>query len=336
MKSEWRHVFIVGSPRSGTSWLQMMLASHPDVVSSVETTMYSAYISPCFSAWRREQEAIETRRWVKGLPHLMSKQQFKTALNPLLMTAYEAIAAKRPTARTILEKAPENIFQISIIREFIPTARFVHIIRDGRDVVCSMRNVKRRVGHQTQDIERGARLWRQSIEAARSALSNDPEYIEVRYETLLADPCSEMHNVFEFCALPITSGQIAAICDQHTFEKMSHDLPTADPDKSVKGNAGNYHKGCAGTWESEMSDMDRHCFCLEAGELLNGLGYADKDWLAQYELRPGSRPTQRALRFLTARLYFLAGLMLGSATANRLLIQHQSTRASRKLEDRMQ
>jgi hypothetical protein len=305
---EKRFVFIIGSPRSGTSWLQTMLASHPKVVSTVETTMYSAYLSPLLKAYQAEKDNINKGRWTKGLPHLINESDFHSFLIGLLDKAYDTILAQKPEADYVLDKAPENTFFIDTICHFIPKAKLIHIIRDGRDVVCSMRNVKRKVGHQTENITKGAALWKRSVETARSFGATSDNYIEINYEDLLSNGESELNRVFEFCDINITDSDCTDLIETFSFKNMRKHRPTPDP--NVKANRGHYHKGKPGTWTEELSEKDLMDFCEVAGNLLVGLGYADTKWIFNHRISEISRRSVPS--WIKARLYYLSSAFLGA------------------------
>lgn len=289
--TEKEFLFVIGSPRSGTSWLHQMLASHPLVVSTVETTMYAKYLAPAMNAWSREKANIDSGRWCKGIPHLLTESEFEKCFHPLLEKCYAAMCAKKPAATHILEKAPENSLHVGLIRRFLPRAKFIHIIRDGRDVVCSMRNVKQRVGHQTEDIGEGSATWVRFVSAARESLEHDPACMEVRYEELLAHGASLLKGIFEFCGVDADDEQVRQILANHNFEKMKTERPTADPDKRIKGSEGHYYRGKVGTWKEELSDEELRVFATVGGEMLVSLGYADRQWMEEWT-KPASGATQ--------------------------------------------
>ena len=83
------------------------------------------------------------------------------------------------------------------IQRVLPEARFVHIIRDGRDV--SLSHLRMNWGPET--YEESARLWRNRIRKARKMAPTIDHYMEVRFEDLVADTEGVLRRVCEFIEL---------------------------------------------------------------------------------------------------------------------------------------
>ena len=140
-------VFIVGSARSGTTLLQSMLASHPEVFSFPETHFFRGTISKfSFLRWfkfygKKDREFIRqfidrvergnlvdkippatfsTAEWIKGLLNLLDS------------------LSQNSTGKIWVEKTPMHLYFASLIEEVRPETKFIHIIRDGTDVVASL------------------------------------------------------------------------------------------------------------------------------------------------------------------------------------------------------
>ena len=83
-----------------------------------------------------------------------------------------------------------------------PEARFIHVVRDGRDVVCSMRQHPDRRWvdgawvkvHRPLSLEQYAERWVADTEAG-VAHRGDPRYLEVRYEDLVQDPLAVLRGL---------------------------------------------------------------------------------------------------------------------------------------------
>jgi hypothetical protein len=163
----------------------------------------------------------------------------------------------------------------------LPEARFIHLIRDGRDVAISRR--KRGMGAD-KPLADTARRWRRRIENARKqARRLRGRYLELRYEDLVADPEPHLRAACELVELPwdasmLTyyersgerlgelSGGLEARGSREARsgeERMASHALTAKPPTDER----------AGTWRTEMSSAERAEFEAEAGDLLGELGY---------------------------------------------------------------
>jgi len=152
------------------------------------------------------------------------------------------------------EKTPRNILALQWIRKRWPNARFIHVVRDGRDVVCSlMEHPKWRINEKTQKLERtGARQnprlcidrWVTEVPMGLKFRS-DPLYFEVRYEELVLEPRRIMGELLHFLDLewdervleheqikrnplldPQSSDGISKPIYQHSIARWGHELPT--------------------------------------------------------------------------------------------------------------
>lgn len=269
-------LFIIGSPRSGTTWLQIMLSAHPSVCTTVELTLYSRYTAPWIEAWREEAASIAQGRWIQGLPFLWTENDLYQFLREFAARVYQRALETEPQATHILDKHPGYSKHVDAIQRIWPEARFIHMIRDGRDVAVSMVAARQRIGFGTKTIEDSARAWKKHVLEAREARQYKARYLEVKYEDLLREGTKTLRSVFEFCNVSVTSHQVARILYDHRFERMKAKRQGAA--EGVKTNKAHYRKGQAGTWRKEMSAMERYIFHRVAGDLLCELGYAGDNW----------------------------------------------------------
>ncbi len=136
-------IFIVGAPRSGTSLLRNLLYSHPRLFFRSETqfipAFYRVYGNP-----RSGSEALKLAkkivklewiaRWEEDIDiYEMAKQgTFAGLVDNMFMQL-----ALREGKKTWGDKTPHYVLDIHTLREIFPAAKFIHIIRDGRDVCLS-------------------------------------------------------------------------------------------------------------------------------------------------------------------------------------------------------
>ena len=166
------------------------------------------------------------------------------------------------------------------IGELLDEARFVHLIRDGRDVALSRRARGMGAG---KPMAKTAELWRRRIEGARTAARALPgRYLELRYEDLVADPepalrrvCEQVELDYDPAMLTYHAGadeRLAELGDLAPVESRAarpgaeraaaHALTTRPPSGAR-----------VGTWRTEMSPADAEAFEAVAGDLLRDLGY---------------------------------------------------------------
>ncbi|PWJ43300.1 sulfotransferase family protein [Sediminitomix flava] len=207
--------FIVGSPRSGTTLLQSLLASHSQVTSFPETHFFYHLIGTYYK--RKEiigvgtagcplelQEYLETRGKQRILEERFKSRRYKKAISDF---SYVLDQLTLEDGKSIwLEKTPMHLYYIPVIKKYIPTAKFIHIIRDGKDVVASVKmNTEKYALHWggERSLQSCLDRWLYDIELSESYLE-EKDHIFIKYEDLVARPniiikkiCSFMNLSFE-------------------------------------------------------------------------------------------------------------------------------------------
>lgn len=275
---EKQFLFVIGSPRSGTSWLQLMLGAHPMVCTTAELRIFNAYFAKWIRAWEEEASIIDQGRWVQGLPLIMKEEEFYAYLARFLEDVYTRVLATRPQATHVLDKHPGYTAYTELINRFLPGAKFIHVIRDGRDVVASMLAAKKQLGFGSGTVMEAAAEWVKHVQLARLASRYEGRYIEVRYEDLIAAGESEMERVFDFCNLAASRLQVKTIVEDHHIEKTRESRKS--PVEGVQVPVGFYRKGKVGSWREDLTVEQRYLMNRVAGELLSDLGYAQPGWWA--------------------------------------------------------
>ena len=200
--SQERHVIIGGTPRSGTTLVRRTLDRHPDLCCGPETSI----LLP--GGLRIDQVATAYKWPASELRELMASSASQGAFVDAFARRYRE-RRRRPRWA---EKTPLNVLCFEWVLERFPQARLVHVVRDGRDVVCSMRQHPDRrwvdgvevKELRPQPVEDYMRRWVRDTEAG-IALRGDARYIEIRYEELVEDPeriLSEMLGALDEPWLP--------------------------------------------------------------------------------------------------------------------------------------
>jgi len=174
-------VFIVGAPRSGTTWLQAVLSNHPSFASPPETEVFLAL------------GELERRHQVKnrgtGLTWAITAAALDEWSAGLWQRVRTDVLAAAPEATRVLEKSPEHARHLPLIRRLVPGARFVLLVRNPIDVVRSTVEAGRGWGSDwaSPEVEVAARRYRSTMEMALDTV-DDGDTLVVRYEDLLAGP----------------------------------------------------------------------------------------------------------------------------------------------------
>lgn len=299
-------VFVIGSPRSGTTWVQHMLGSHELICAPQETGLFESYLGPWRATWAA-QLAEATRPDVRrrGLPSVLTTEAFSALLRRTAVDIYGRALQVKPSARILLDKEPSNTYQTEVIAAVFPEARLIHVLRDGRDVASSLLAARSGWGRDwaPTTVARAAETWRDHVARARAARCLGLPYLEVRYEDLLERPVDSLVEVLSFLDIAIDGAAARAITQEFSFDRMrqgdgssasgiawtgelSRRGPMSEPE-------GFYRRGANGAWRDEWSLVDQGQFDRVAGQLLVELGYAaDREWwqrsLAARLLRPGA------------------------------------------------
>lgn len=291
---ETRVVYLIGSSRSGTTWLQRMLGAHPEVASPQETDLFSRYIVSMLSTWQSQlpdDESVWRSRRYKGLPGIITREQFLSSLQDWVGEIYRSVLSNKASAEVLLEKNPEYSLYIDDILQLVPNASFIHLIRDGRDVSASLTRVASAWGDwwAPRETANAARRWRQYVEASRRASSAPGGYLEVRYEALAGSSgACTLNNVFTFCGVKAGEDNCYRL-----LQRYRPGAPMNTTGGIVWGGEvlrrlggepaepeGFVGDGSPGSWRTRFGAADRRVFDRVAGDLLLELGYEpNHEWV---------------------------------------------------------
>ena len=175
-------VFVVGAPRSGTTWLHAVLSTHPSFASPLETNLFGLVA-------RVEREYLLGRSDGFGPSWVIGDAAFDAWCAQLWQIARSGLLASTPRATRVLEKTPDHVLQIDLIRRLVGRARFVHVVRHPVDVVRSTLEASQSwaSGWAPGTVEAATQFWIDRVRAGLAAGRTDDTLV-VRYEDLLAGP----------------------------------------------------------------------------------------------------------------------------------------------------
>ncbi len=282
--------FFVGCPRSGTTLVRAIFNSHPDLAIPDETHFFSDMVSQQ-KKYSPNGEFVPDlfladlfgHPWFHRLG-LTAREVRSEILKEPPSSYSEAVRAvfasyaKHLGKSRYADKTPRNLDRLKALAETFPEARFVHIIRDGRNVALSLLDMP----WGPNDIVEAARIWKSRVRRGRKAGHSlgSFRYQEVRYETLLDDPERTIESLCEFIDLPFDSGMLRYLDSVH---------PIIAPNPETRGSVALPLTKGLRDWRSQMSPRNLAKFEVIAGDLLRSLGYEE----GSTPMSPGARLTNR-------------------------------------------
>jgi len=269
-----RMIFVVGARRSGTNWLQRLLAAHPDAIAvPSETYLFSMGIEPLRE--RLHQGAARSSR--TGFVY-MDRDAMIDTLRGVCDAVFDGLLrALDPSAVKLIERTPDHVRHLGLIGELYPDAPIVHIIRDGRDVVRSL--LSQDWGPDEPRL--AAEEWRTAIESARAAAAGNPNYHEVRYEQLLENTEAMIGPLFNSVGL---SSDEKAVASAVAEGAVPFNVDRASP------------RIATAKWQTELGPEVLNTIEEVAGDLLIDLGYspAPKHGIVTTAIKSAKRRKGRA------------------------------------------
>jgi len=283
-------LIVLGVRRSGTTLLRVMLDRSATLAVPDES-----YFVPQLA--RRHRGRVEPQAFVDDLRRLPTLVEWgleptavATRLRPgmpsgeAIAAIFETYAAARGKPRWG-DKTPLYMQYLPLLERLFPTALYVHLIRDGRDAATSFLAVPEGImtvgWGQPRDAGGFACQWASEVRAAQAlgARVGPERYLEVRYETLVADPDAELRRVCDFAGLHHDAGMLGYVGETDSARKEHQQRLNEPPRVGVRD------------WRTEMPSDDVRAFEAIAGDLLGELGYdvsvpgRDRRRLAAYEAK---------------------------------------------------
>lgn len=298
--------FVVGCGRSGTTLLRAMLDSHPDVAVPPESYFVVSMVRerPRYLRGRRfpvRRFAADLcsrrrfQRWGLSIDEVAAELSAKPPASyaDAVRSVFGLFASKQGKSR-YGDKTPTYVLQMPLIADVLPEARFVHVVRDGRDVALSLLEV----GFGPQSVGEAALYWRRHVAAGRGAgeALGPQRYREVRYERLVEEPDAVLEELAAFLEIGFDPRML------RYFERASEMVVDLRPEnhRNVEHPPTRFRD-----WRTQMASDDVVLFESLAGDLLGELGYervaSGRSQVSAAVLARHERPTLRRRLALKGR-----------------------------------
>jgi disulfide oxidoreductase YuzD len=197
---------VVGCVRSGTTMLRDVLRMHPNLACPEETHFFrwcDPYGTDPMLRTLINNAVLKRHREIDKI----TEEEFKDILNRATSRAdlygkYMALFMSRnkPTATRWFDKTPQNIYGAMLAATTMPRAKFVHIVRDPRNVVASLR-IGRIV--KVEGLVGACNYWNEAVSIVAGLKRAYPSRVfELRYEDFVNEPMKELSQLLAFLNEP--------------------------------------------------------------------------------------------------------------------------------------
>ncbi len=251
-------IFLVGVTRWGAAWVGQTLSAHPEVCDVVEghfTDDLFPRLADLLADYRgpADESGPATGFAADDIDFVL-----RSAAGLLFSRA-----SRGGDFKTLIESTPEHILHLDVLGRLFPKARFIHLLRDGRDETAAAwtYNLAHSRGGFQQTYpdlaafaDSFAGNWGRGVGAARRFERKAGErFLEVRVENLVAAPLETAARLFEFIGVVGDADMIRA-CADTGWDMAPLDIEPAG-------------------WRSRLDDESQRAFERQAGELLKLVGY---------------------------------------------------------------
>jgi hypothetical protein len=262
-------IFVGGAGRSGTTLLRVILDSHHNIACGPELKV----IPKLCALW----QDLQTSFAPPLRQYLLAPKDINDIVGQMILALLEKYRQHSGKMR-VAEKSPNNVYFFEHLNHMFPESPLVHVIRDGRDVVCSLLTMNwfnsetRQKLEYTSDARKAAGYWANSVRAGQAAgqkPSVATRYIELRYELLVTDPTPTLRKLFTFLDEPWDPAVLR-------YHEQGRNLAGESSASQVSREL---YTSAVGRWQRDLNPKDKAAIKEVAGDLLIELGYArDNDW----------------------------------------------------------
>jgi len=257
---ELKRVFVIGCPRSGTTWMTLLLASHSSIT-AFQHSKFFHYLRALEKWWELKENPKQ-----RPVP-IMQEEDFYALCRNFAVGVFDKVSERAGGVSVVVDKTPENVRISKSILNIFPEAYFLHVVRDPRAVFSSMRSAATTWTDRWEFPRKpldGARFWRSAVQQGRTIQQSGNHYFEVQYEALHSQGPEALSNIFQWLDLPADDKLCAQAFEACRIDKVREKSRMPD---------GFFRKGLAEAWREELSAADIRLIEYVAGDLMQALGY---------------------------------------------------------------
>jgi len=281
LSSDYNPFFIIGSGRSGTTLLRSILVGNTSIAIPPESfvfyKVYRKYLTYQHLGWKDLSRLIisefeshaQFKRWNTNLypcyQETFNIPKKNRSLAKIIEIVYKQyIKDNNPTAVMWGDKTPLNTYYYNWINKLYPSAKYIHMLRDGRDVVTSI--IKSGLYTNIDDA-----CWRwiagvENTEKLRSIVGEN-YFLEIRYESLVTNIKNEVGRLCAFLGVEFTPNMLKP---HQTAKKLLKNTAAAPHHKNLL-NPININS--IGKWKRELDESQKEIVNNKIGRKLEQLNY---------------------------------------------------------------
>jgi protein-tyrosine sulfotransferase len=273
-------VFIGGMSRSGNNMVRNVLDSHPDITTGPETNIIDDSMA---------LHNLLTSPTARDGSASIQQDEINQTIGAFIHSMYQPYATSSGK-RIVVDRYPDSVWSFPILAKVLPNAKFIHLIRDGRDVACSHRDVGVRAttrGATLDPIRKAAvssvyhcaAMWAETVKygwdvsGPESSLAAEGRSFTTFYENIVLSPESQFQAICEFLGIEFCPDMIHPERFKHTQTVDGVWTTAQDLNAPISMLS-------AGRWIDHLSLKDRVIFYAAGQAGLEQTGYdTGLDWL---------------------------------------------------------
>lgn len=265
-------VFVVGCPRSGTTFLQKLLGSNPQIRTTRETHLFDAYLGQDIRSWRGEIEKASSNPWAVGISWYLGEDYFFSALREYAYNLIKPHVVDLKADQLFIEKTPNHAEYIPEILAVFPECKIIHLIRDPRDVVASIIAASRSwARYFPRAANDAARMWVRYVNEVGSSrnLLGENQFFQLKYEHLLSSTKEVIESLSTFLKIQWKQEELEKAIRKNDARSKIRKRGGEDSQKFLR-------KAKPGSWKEDLNWKQKFDVWRIARKTMNEVGYSWK------------------------------------------------------------